>query len=127
MLPSTSIRTPRKSYASGRVQRYRMLATGAALLGLAFFLGTLYGRSGSSASTATTALPDAAQRAATAAAGAAVVPTAAHTLVIYIFSKTDTEYENNLLFFLKFGVKADDGCDYIFILQEIQGVKVSLL
>lgn len=107
----------------GGTQRLRMLTIGAVLLVLAFVLGARYGGTGIGSATASTALPDAAQKAA--AAKAAGKPVAAHTLVIYIFSKTDTEYENNLLFFLKWGVAADDGCDYIFILQEIDGVKVS--
>ena len=48
----------------------------------------------------------------------------ASTLVIYIFSKTDTEYEDNLMFFIKHGVAENDGCDYIFILQLTDGVQV---
>ena len=50
---------------------------------------------------------------------------AAHTLVVYIFSKTDTEYENNMRFFLRWGVAADDGCDYVIIIQTMgEGTKV---
>jgi len=50
---------------------------------------------------------------------------AAHTLVVYIFSKTDTEYENNMRFFLRWGVAADDGCDYVIIIQTMgEGSKV---
>ena len=50
---------------------------------------------------------------------------AAHTLVVYIFSKTDTEYENNMRFFLRWGVAADDGCDYVIIIQTMgEGMKV---
>jgi hypothetical protein len=39
------------------------------------------------------------------------------TLVVYIFSNTDPEYANNLRFFLKHGVAADDGCDYVVVIQ----------
>lgn len=46
------------------------------------------------------------------------------TLVVYIFSKTDTEYESNLMFFLKHGVAENDGCYYVFIMQTIEGVQV---
>ncbi len=49
----------------------------------------------------------------------------AQTLVVYIFSKTDTEYENNMRFFLRWGVAADDGCDYVIIIQTMgEGSKV---
>ena len=41
----------------------------------------------------------------------------ANTLVLYVFSNTDAEYEANLRFFLKHGVSADDGCDYIVVIQ----------
>lgn len=46
------------------------------------------------------------------------------TLVVYVFSKTDTEYENNLMFFLRHGPAENDGCHYVFILQKSKGVKV---
>mmetsp|Transcript_12697 Transcript_12697/g.38289 ORF Transcript_12697/g.38289 Transcript_12697/m.38289 type:complete len:419 (-) Transcript_12697:2891-4147(-) len=46
------------------------------------------------------------------------------TLVVYIFSKTDTEYESNLMFFLKHGVAENDGCYYVFIMQTIEGVQL---
>lgn len=119
MLPSSGIRTPRKNQSVGKVQRYRMLATCAALLVLTFVIGMRFGRTESTPTAPAAGLPDP-QLVASAKAAAP-----AHTLVIYIYSKTDTEYENNLLFFLKWGVAADDGCDYIFILQEIEGVKVT--
>ena len=41
----------------------------------------------------------------------------ADTLVLYVFSNTDAEYEANLRFFLKHGVDANDGCDYIIVIQ----------
>lgn len=46
------------------------------------------------------------------------------TLVLYVFSNTDTEYEANLRFFLKYGVQQDDGCDYLIILQQGGASKV---
>lgn len=46
------------------------------------------------------------------------------TLVIYVFSNSDKEYENNLNFFVKHGINADDGCDYVFIIQTGDGLKV---
>lgn len=44
--------------------------------------------------------------------------------MVYIFSKTDTEYENNLMFFLKHGAAENDGCYYVFVMQTIEGVQV---
>ena len=40
------------------------------------------------------------------------------TLVVYIFSNTDPEYLYNLKFFLKFGVREEDGADYVIVLQQ---------
>lgn len=42
---------------------------------------------------------------------------AGKTLVTYIFSDTDAEYVNNLKFFVRWGVRENDGADYIFVLQ----------
>lgn len=44
------------------------------------------------------------------------------TLVVYVYSFTDEEYERNLLFFLEHGVSPDDGCDYVLVMQEGAGV-----
>lgn len=44
--------------------------------------------------------------------------------MVYVFSKTDTEYENNLMFFLRHGPAENDGCHYVFILQKSEGVKL---
>ena len=41
----------------------------------------------------------------------------ADTLVLYVFSNTDKEYLQNLQFFLRHGVKEDDGCDYVIVIQ----------
>lgn len=46
------------------------------------------------------------------------------TLVVYVFSETDTEYENNLRFFLRHGPTENDGCHYVFIMQESEGSKI---
>ncbi|KAL4425923.1 hypothetical protein ABPG75_009939 [Micractinium tetrahymenae] len=40
------------------------------------------------------------------------------TLVVYVFSGTDPEYADNLRFFIDEAVKADDGCEYIIVLQQ---------
>lgn len=47
-----------------------------------------------------------------------------NTLVVYVFSKTDDEYENNLMFFLRHGPAENDGCHYVFILQQSEGVEL---
>lgn len=117
MLPSNGMRVPRKQ--NGKVQRYRMLLVGAGLLILAFIVGMRFGTVTSPHPGAHAAATD--QLAAAHSPG----PEAAHTLVVYIFSKTDTEYEDNLLFFLKWGVEVNDGCDYVFILQKMEGVQAS--
>lgn len=43
----------------------------------------------------------------------------ADTLVVYIYSPTDPEYENNLRHFLRQGVSEGDGCEYVFIIQQV--------
>ncbi|KAK9810073.1 hypothetical protein WJX72_004380 [[Myrmecia] bisecta] len=45
-------------------------------------------------------------------------PTGVDTLVIYIFSPTDAEYERNMRFFIQQGIGADDHCHYIFVVQQ---------
>ena len=49
--------------------------------------------------------------------GGATKPT--DTLVVYVYSNTDPEYEGNLIYFLEKGVAANDGCDYVIIIQEV--------
>lgn len=44
------------------------------------------------------------------------------TLVIYVYSGTDPEYEENLRFFLREGVKEGDGVTYIIALQHGTGL-----
>ncbi len=43
----------------------------------------------------------------------------ADTLVIYVYSKSDTEYQRNLEFFVRNGIWEGDGCDYIIIVQQV--------
>ena len=38
-------------------------------------------------------------------------------LVMYVFSNSDSEYLENLKFFLREGVHPDDGCEYLFIVN----------
>ena len=40
------------------------------------------------------------------------------TLVMYVYSKTDPEYERNLLYFIEHGMWERDGCDYVIIVQQ---------
>ncbi len=43
----------------------------------------------------------------------------ADTLVVYVYSSTDPEYEANFRFFLQYGIEDDDGCDYVFVIQQV--------
>jgi hypothetical protein len=43
----------------------------------------------------------------------------AQNLVVYVFSHSDPEYDENLLYFLKNGVAEGDGCDYLLVIQEV--------
>lgn len=45
----------------------------------------------------------------------------ADTLVIYVYSKTDPEYERNLEFFVEHGMWEGDGCDYLIVVQQVWG------
>lgn len=38
---------------------------------------------------------------------------------MYVYSNTDPEYEANLVYFLEKGVAANDGCDYVIVIQEV--------
>jgi hypothetical protein len=38
------------------------------------------------------------------------------TLVIYLYHPTDVEHKNNLLYFLKAGVQAQDNCQYAIVI-----------
>ena len=53
-------------------------------------------------------------------AGSIMPKVRASTLVIYVFSKTDLEYERNLQFFIQHGMWAGDGCDYAIIVQQVR-------
>ena len=53
--------------------------------------------------------------------GGSILPKVrAGTLVIYVFSKTDLEYEHNLRFFIQHGMWEGDGCDYAIIVQQVR-------
>lgn len=43
----------------------------------------------------------------------------ADTLVMYVYSDSDPEYRRNLEFFAGFGMAADDGCDYVIVVQQV--------
>jgi hypothetical protein len=43
------------------------------------------------------------------------------TLVLYIFSPTDPEYLNNLQYFIRDGIRANDGCDYVIVVNQAVG------
>ena len=49
----------------------------------------------------------------------------ADVLVMYVFSNTDPQYLDNLKFFLREGVHAADGCDYLFIVNRSGDDEVS--
>jgi hypothetical protein len=48
----------------------------------------------------------------------------ADVLVMYVFSNTDPQYLENLRFFLREGVYAADGCEYLFIVNRSSDEKV---
>ncbi len=39
------------------------------------------------------------------------------TLIIYVYANSDPEYEQNLRYFMAEGMKANDGCDYLIVVQ----------
>eukprot|EP01025_Chloroclados_australasicus_P029269 TRINITY_DN2918_c0_g1_i7.p1 TRINITY_DN2918_c0_g1~~TRINITY_DN2918_c0_g1_i7.p1 ORF type:complete len:147 (-),score=1.41 TRINITY_DN2918_c0_g1_i7:3-413(-) len=39
-------------------------------------------------------------------------------LVMYIFSNTDPAYAYNLQYFVREGIRENDGCDYVFVIQK---------
>ncbi len=43
----------------------------------------------------------------------------ADRLVMYVFSDSDPEYLRNLEFFVAYGMAADDGSDYVVVVQEV--------
>ena len=101
----------------GKVSRtYRILLALLVTAALAYFAGSHFSDAGSTRHRGLAGVQQVSGRTNTGRA---------HTLVIYVFSKTDTEYENNMRFFLRWGVSEGDGCDYIFIIQTGEGLKVS--
>ena len=48
------------------------------------------------------------------------------TLVMYVYSNTDSEYERNLLYFIEHGMWEGDGCDYVIIVQQASFPPMSL-
>lgn len=46
------------------------------------------------------------------------------TLVVYLYSRTDPVYQNNIKYFISHGMSANDGCDYIVVLQGADSAKV---
>ena len=45
--------------------------------------------------------------------------TTADTLVVYVYSNTNPEYQRNFHFFLKHGIKPDDNHHYIIVIQDV--------
>lgn len=63
-------------------------------------------------------LVNAATDGATASALESSSASGAETLVIYTYSKSDPEYERNLIFFIQHGMWEHDGCEYLIIVQQ---------
>lgn len=42
------------------------------------------------------------------------------TLVVYIYSNSDPEYEHNLEFFVRHGMREGDSCEYIIAVQHVR-------
>eukprot|EP00884_Botryococcus_braunii_P008291 jgi/Botrbrau1/17463/Bobra.0054s0050.1 len=49
------------------------------------------------------------------------------TAVMYVFSGSDPEYEQNLLFFLQEAVQEGDNCDYFIVIQQGKGLRDPVL
>ena len=41
------------------------------------------------------------------------------TIVVYIYSNSDPEYERNLRFFVERGVRGDSDCHYVIVVQQV--------
>ena len=52
---------------------------------------------------------------------------AADTLVVYVYSNSDSEYERNLHFFVERGMADGDGCHYIIVVQEVGALQKAAL
>lgn len=48
-------------------------------------------------------------------------PVPRDTIVLYTFAPSDGEYANNLAYFVQHGVRADDRCEYVFVIQTDPG------
>ena len=48
-------------------------------------------------------------------------PPQPRTIVVYIYSNTDPEYERNLRFFVEHGVRAGSECHYVIVVQQARG------
>ena len=44
----------------------------------------------------------------------------AETLVLYVYSNSDPEYERNLRFFVEHGMREGDGCHYVIVVQQVR-------
>lgn len=51
---------------------------------------------------------------------------AGKTLVVHIFADTDTEYLENLKFFVEWGIPAQDQADYVIVVQSTDASTVGL-
>ncbi|KAL6766934.1 hypothetical protein ACKKBG_A37960 [Auxenochlorella protothecoides x Auxenochlorella symbiontica] len=101
----TATRTATFRRQSG--MRYRFIFAAAALLCLFWWLN---------------ALPERYQGIRPSSLIHAMGPRDRSTLVVYVYSFTDPEYEGNLRYFLEHGVAADDGVDYVIVMQEGESV-----
>jgi hypothetical protein len=50
-----------------------------------------------------------------------VAGTHVDTMVMYIFSPTDPEYERNMRYFIEHGIREDHPCHYIIVVQRVAG------
>ena len=48
------------------------------------------------------------------------------TLVVYLHSNSDPVYQNNMNYFIKHGILANDGCDYILVMQGLDSPQVRI-
>lgn len=49
------------------------------------------------------------------------------TLVMYIFSPTDPEYERNMRYFVRHGISENDPCHYVIVVQRLRDVNLAEL
>ena len=48
------------------------------------------------------------------------------TLVVYLHSNSDPVYQNNMNYFIKHGILANDGCDYVLVMQGLDSPQVRI-